>query len=61
MAQPLVMPLWLNGVPANVVPEVAPVAGTRLLGMLPVWQVVQAAVVGMCGGFSPAVVLSAMP
>ena len=56
---PLVMPLWLNWAPANVVPDEAPEAGTRLLGVP--WHVEHAAVVGKCGGFSAAVVLSVVP
>jgi len=51
-SQLLVMPLWLNwALPKVVMPALAPLKGTKTLGMLLVWQLSQPRLpMGMCAG-----------
>jgi hypothetical protein len=62
VAQPLVIPVWLNWPPANVVmPAVAPLAGISIEGTLFTWHVSHAAVAGMWAGIRLAVALGLTP
>lgn len=64
VAQPVVIPLWLNLPPAKVVmAPLAPASGISVLGILPVWQVSQPMEpdTGMCAGVRLAMVLGVTP
>ena len=63
VAQPVVMPLWLNLAPAKVFGATPPLSGISVLGILPVWQVSQPMEpdTGMCAGVRLAMVLGVMP
>jgi hypothetical protein len=62
LSHPAVMPLWLNCPPAKVVMlPLAPLKGISVEGMLLVWQLSHAAVVGTCAGLRLAMVLGTTP
>ena len=62
VAQPLVIPAWLNWAPENVViPAMAPLAGISMEGTLLTWHVSHAAEAGTWAGVKLAVVLGLTP